>query len=68
MDVDFKNSQNKFSCIYSGLKYRFGENLNKIGAVDFALLLGLLYIKTTAYIHTANLLTIILKIFGLRGH
>lgn len=32
--------QNKFVCVYSGVKYRVFENFNKIGTVAFALSLG----------------------------
>lgn len=30
-----------FSCIYCGLKNRFGANFNKVNSVDFAQALGL---------------------------
>lgn len=33
--------ENNFSCIYSGLKYKFWETMNKIGRLAFAQALGL---------------------------
>lgn len=41
MSVDFKISQNNLSCIKSGLKFSFHENLNEIGSVAFPWVLGL---------------------------
>lgn len=35
MSVDFKIHQNNLSCIKSGLKFSFHENLNEIGLVAF---------------------------------